>query len=53
MFIKDIRLFNIRVLNSNDDVLYEGMVEDAPEDILRLNTVGEVTFDSGVMILHV
>lgn len=53
MFIRDIRLLNIRVLNSNDDVLYEGMVENAPESILCLNSIGEVTFDSGVMVLHV
>lgn len=53
MFIRDIRLLNIRVLNSNDDVLYEGMVENAPEDILHLNSIGEVIFDSGVMVLHV
>ncbi len=53
MFIRDIRLLNIRILNSNDDILYEGMVEDAPEDILRLNSVGNVIFDSGVMVLHV
>ena len=53
MFIRDIRLLNIRVLNSNDDILYEGMVEDAPESILCLNSIGEVTFDSGVMVLHV
>ncbi len=53
MFIRDIRLLNIRVLNSNDNILYEGMVEDAPESILCLNSIGEVTFDSGVMVLHV
>lgn len=53
MFIRDIRLLNIRVLNSNDDVLFEGMVENAPESILCLNSIGEVTFDSGVMVLHV
>lgn len=53
MFIRDIRLLNIRVLNSNNDVLFEGMVENAPEDILHLDSVGEVTFDSGVMVLHV
>lgn len=53
MFIRDIRLLNIRVLNSNDDILYEGMVEDSPESILCLNSIGEVTFDSGVMVLHV
>ena len=53
MFIRDIRLLNIRVLNSNDDVLYEGMVENAPEDILHLNSIGEVVFDSGITVLHV
>lgn len=53
MFIRDIRLLNIRVLNSNDDILYEGMVEDAPESILCLNSIGEVTFDSGVAVFHV
>lgn len=53
MFIRDIRLLNIRVLNSNDDILYEGMVEDATESILCLSSIGEVTFDSGVMVLHV
>ena len=54
MYIKigDLKLLKIQVIQ-NGVTVYEGMVEDAPESILCLNSIGEVTFDSGVMVLHV
>ncbi len=35
--IGSFRLLNIKVIWEDNDVLYQGMIEDAPEQIKRLN----------------
>ena len=34
--IGSLRLLNIKVIMNDKDTIYEGMVEDAPEDIKKL-----------------
>lgn len=53
MYVKigDIKLINIRVIKDGN-VIYEGMVEDAPEEIKALN-YKTANFESGFIILEV
>ena len=37
--IGSLRLMNIKVIKDNKDVIYEGMIEDAPDDIKKLRYV--------------
>ena len=49
--IGSLRLMNIKVIKDNKDTLYEGMIENAPDDIkLRY---AKIEIDSGTTILHV
>ena len=43
---------NIKVIKDNKDILYEGMVENAPDDIKKLR-YAKIEIDSGTTILHV
>ena len=49
--IKDMRRCNLRV-NRNGELIYSGMVEDAPEEIKALN-YKEIKLESGLVILEV
>ena len=46
------RLLDIRVVLDDNEVLYEGMVENAPDDIKKLR-YAKIEIDSGTTILHV
>lgn len=50
--IGSLRLMNIKVIKDNKDTLYEGMVENAPDDIKKL-MYAKIEIDSGTTILHV
>ena len=50
--IGSLRLMNIKVIKDNKDVIYEGMIEDAPDDIKKLR-YAKIEIDSGPTILHV
>lgn len=50
--IGSLRLMNIKVIKDNKDTLYEGMVENAPDDIKKLR-YAKIEIDSGTTILHV
>ena len=50
--IGSLRLMNIKVIKDNKDTLYEGMIEDAPDDIKKLR-YAKIEIDSGTTILHV
>ncbi len=39
MNIGSCRLLNIKVIRNENEVLYEGMVEDAPEEIRKMQYV--------------
>lgn len=52
MLIRDSRLLNIRVIKDNE-IIYEGMVEDAPSEIRNMNTIGECIFDNGFLVMNV
>ena len=46
------RLLDIRVVLDDNEVLYEGMVENAPDEIKKLR-YAKIEIDSGTTILHV
>ena len=50
--IGSLRLMNIKVIKDNKDTLYEGMVENATDDIKKLR-YAKIEIDSGTTILHV
>lgn len=50
--IGSLRLMNIKVIKDNKDTVYEGMVENAPDDIKKLR-YAKIEIDSGTTILHV
>ena len=50
--IGSLRLMNIKVIKDNKDTLYEGMIENAPDDIKKLR-YAKIEIDSGTTILHV
>lgn len=50
--IGSLRLMNIKVIKDNKDILYEGMVENAPDDIKQLR-YAKIEIDSGTTILYV
>lgn len=50
--IGSLRLMNIKVIKDNKDTLYEGMVENASDDIKKLR-YAKIEIDSGTTILHV
>lgn len=50
--IGSLRLMNIKVIKDNKDTLYEGMVENAPDDTKKLR-YAKIEIDSGTTILHV
>jgi len=50
--IGSLRLMNIKVIKDNKDTLYEGMVENAPDEIKKLR-YAKIEIDSGTTILHV
>lgn len=50
--IGSLRLMNIKVIKDNKDTLYEGMVENAHDDIKKLR-YAKIEIDSGTTILHV
>ena len=43
---------NIKVIKDNKDTVYEGMVENASDDIKKLR-YAKIEIDSGTTILHV
>jgi hypothetical protein len=51
MKIKDIRLLDIEV-RQKDNLIFEGRVENAPQDILNLEIIS-LKFDSKKLIIHV
>ena len=50
--IGSLRLLNIKVIMNDKDTIYEGMVEDAPEDIKKLK-YSKIDIDSGTTFLYV
>ena len=50
--IGTIRLLNIKVIIDDKETIYEGMVEDAPEDVKKLK-YSKIEIDSGTTILYV
>ena len=50
--IGSLRLMNIKVIKDNTDVIYEGMIENAPDDIKKLR-YAKIEIDSGTTILYV
>ena len=50
--IGSLRLMNIKVIKDNKDTLYEGMVENAPDEKKKLR-YAKIEIDSGTTILHV
>ena len=52
MLVGDSRLLNIRVIKDNE-IIYEGMVEDAPYQIQEMHTIGQCTFDNGILVMNV
>ena len=50
--IGSIRLLNIKVIIDDKETIYEGMVEDAPEDVKKLK-YSKIEIDSGTTILYV
>ena len=50
--IGSLRLLNIKVIMDDKDTIYEGMVEDAPEDIKKLK-YSKIEIDSGTTFLYV
>lgn len=50
--IGSLRLMNIKVIKDNKNTVYEGMVENAPDDIKKLR-YAKIEIDSGTTILHV
>ena len=53
MYVKigDLRLLNIQVIQ-NGNIIYEGMVENAPDEIKEVN-YKSANFDSGCLILEI
>ncbi len=52
MLVGDSRLLNVRVIKNNE-IIYEGMVENAPSEIRQMQTIGKCNFDSEILILYV
>lgn len=52
MLVGDSRLLNIRVIKDNE-IIYEGMVEDAPYEIKEMNTIDKCNFDNGILVMYV
>lgn len=50
--IGSLRLLNIKVIMNDNQNIYEGMVEDAPEDIRNLK-YSKIEIDNGTTILYV
>lgn len=50
--IGSIRLLNIKVIMDDKDTIYEGMVEDAPEEVKKLK-YSKIEIDSGTTFLYV
>lgn len=50
--IGSLRLLNIKVIMNDNETIYEGMVEDTPEDIKKLK-YSKIEIDSGTTILYV
>ena len=50
--IGSLRLLNIKVIIDDKDTIYEGMVEDAPEDVKKLK-YSKIAIDSGTTFLYV
>ena len=50
--IGSLRLLNIKVIMNDKDTIYEGMVEDAPEDIKKLK-YSKIDIASGTTFLYV
>ena len=50
--IGSLRLLNIKVIMNDKDTIYEGMVEDAPEDVKKLK-YSKIEIDSGSTFLYV
>ena len=50
--IGSLRLLNIKVIMDDKDTIYEGMVEDAPEDVKKLK-YSKIEIDSGTTFLYV
>lgn len=53
MYVKigDLKLLNIQVIQ-NGNIIYEGMVENAPDEIKAVN-YKSANFDSGCLILEI
>ena len=52
MIIKDIRNFNVKIVDG-DNVLYEGNVDYAPDDIKNLEYKNVLDLTSSLMILEI
>ena len=50
--IGSLRLLNIKVIMDDKDTIYEGMVEDAPEEVKKLK-YSKIEIDSGTTFLYV
>lgn len=52
MKVKEMRLLTIRVMQNNE-VLYEGAVENAPEEIKEYEIEDKLIFDSNTLVLYI
>lgn len=51
--IGSLRLLNIKVWKNDEKVVYEGMVEDAPEDIKNICYSNILIDDNGITNLYI
>ena len=49
--IRDMRLLNV-IVKKDNEIIYEGKVEDAPEEIKNL-TYKKIEFDMGKVLLEI
>ena len=50
--IGSLRLLSIKVILNDNNIIYEGMVEDAPEEIKKMK-YSKIEIDSGTTFLYV
>lgn len=51
MQVGDLRLLNIRVIQDKK-IIYEGLIENASNEIKKMNTIGKCTFDYNFLVLN-
>lgn len=51
MLVKDIKLMNVKIIK-NGEIVYEGMVEDAPEELRKVQ-YKTANFESNHIVLEI